>query len=200
MIFRMACVDPLLASSILLAACTSVSPSPAAYDDTNKGKGEALSVPVEFRNGTATLAQAKAWYYSYAVGNGPVQSLEANLTPDDRPAVFVHDPSNEGTGGPFFMVFEKTSKGLKYIGNLAGGFRALPLDRDGHSRLVSGWHMGAQDCTLTLYTLTDDELLVTAERHSHSQEGDAERQLLSDLFDAPAVDPVTISRAFPAVK
>jgi hypothetical protein len=200
MTFQKTRVCSFVTLTVLLAACTSVPRQPFAYDDTNKGKGEPSPIPAEFQNGTATLAQAKAWYYSICVGNGPVQCLEGNLTPDDRPAVFLHDASNEGTGGPFYMVFDKTSQGLKYIGNIAGGFRALPPDPAGHPRLVSGWHMSAQDCVLTLYTLEEGQLTQTAERYSHSLPGDAESQLLSDLFDAPIVSAETIKRAFPAVR
>jgi hypothetical protein len=188
---------PLLAFPILLATCTARPPASPAYDDSSKGKGERIPAPLEFQNGTATLSQAKAWHHSIVSGDEPVQSIEANLTPAGRPALCLYNPSNEGNGGHCYMVFEKTPRGLKYVGDIYGSFRAVPPDSSGDPRLVAYWHLGATGNRITLFTLTNGLFVVTAERFVDDHEGDVDNQLVADLFDSPAVSPEAVNRAFP---
>jgi hypothetical protein len=171
-------------------------PTPGVYDDSNKGKGIG-TVPVEFQNGTATLAQAKAWSYSVSNGDGPVQSTEANLTPTGRPAVFLFDPSGEGNGGHDYTVFEPTPRGLRYIGQIEGEFRVAPPDSAGNPRLMTYWHLGANDNVITLYTLKDGLFAYTAHRTLHGPHGGEDSQLSAEFFASTTVSAELMARAFP---
>ena len=187
---------------IFLSACATHQSVPTTYDATNKGKGQPFPIPPEFQNGNATLAQAKAWHYSLVDGDGPVQMTQADLTPTGRPAVFLYDPSHEGNGGHFYMVFEQTPRGLKYVGDIAGMFRAVTPDPAGNPRLIAYWHLGYNGNLIKLYTLTKGIFGKTAERSvdDHEDDNAADYQLVQDLFYSPAVSPATIARAFPITR
>ncbi|MBS3821758.1 MAG: hypothetical protein KGY81_08355, partial [Phycisphaerae bacterium] len=97
--------------------------SAATYsEDDSWGKGTPLKVPAEFREGTATLEQAKAWCRALVVGsclgNGRVIEVEhRELVPGGEQAVVVFDPSCGGSGGRGpQLIFSRTASGLKFLG------------------------------------------------------------------------------------
>jgi hypothetical protein len=137
---------------LLLSACQhAVSTYPT--DDALR-KGEALQVPQEFQNGTASVEQAKAWSNSLLEGDGSIITEQCELTPGGKPALFISDSSNAGTGGNEYMVFDHTNAGLHYLGEIDfGACRAVPPDASGNPRLVTYWHMSASEGNLTLWLL-----------------------------------------------
>ena len=174
-----------------------VTHSPATYpSDDSLGKGDVAYVPPEFRNGTATLDQAKAWaraLFTGMAGRGEIETEECDLTPAGRRAWFISDRSLEGVvgGNNSYMVFDQTPKGLRYLGEVSGYARPVPSDVSGNPRLVTYWHLGADDGTLTLWSLTSTgfESTKVLRIHPSDNSGTEESKRIYDGFFGPA--PVT---------
>ena len=118
-------------------------------------KAEAIHAPQEFQNGTASVEQAKAWSNSLLEGDGSIVTEQRELTPGGKPALFISDSSNAGTGGNFYLVFDRTLTGLRFLGEIEFGVcRAVRPDTSNNPRLVTYWHLGAGEGNLTLWLLS----------------------------------------------
>lgn len=119
--------------------------------DDSLRKGEPR-VPPEFRNGTASLDQARAWAKVMLDGSGEIRVAEEELIPGGRKGIFIYNTSLGGSGGNFFMVFDKTPNGFLYLGDLYfGKYWASPPDAKGHLRAVTYWHMSVSEGILSLW-------------------------------------------------
>lgn len=155
-----------------LAAQTSQKNKAPAYPQNDSlRKGQVLKIPREFRNGTATLNQAKAWANSILMGKGRIKVDERELIPGGQKALFICDTSNAGSGGNSFLVFARGSKGLRYLGSLGGYARAVPPDPLGKPRLVAYWRWGGGQGQASLVLLTPNGFATIAATHASGDDG-----------------------------
>ena len=157
--------------------------SAATYpEDDSWGKGIPLKVPAEFREGTATLEQAKAWCRALVVsssfGNGHVIEVEhRELVPGGEQAIVVFDPSCGGSGGRGpQLIFSRTPTGLKFLGDLSGSWRAAPPDALGRPRLVGYWRLGGGEGKASLIVLTSRGFVPVAHVDASGGDGAADEQ------------------------
>ncbi len=178
--------------------------SAATYpDDDSWGKGTPLKVPAEFREGTATLEQAKAWCRAMVVGssfgNGHVIEVEhRELVPGGEQAVVVFDPSCGGSGGRGpQLIFSRTPTGLKFLGDLSGSWRAAPPDALGRPRLVGYWRLGGGEGKASLIVLTSRGFVPVAHVDASGGDGAADEQKRTwrTLFEEP-VSQKTLAATF----
>jgi hypothetical protein len=138
-----------------LAAASCRSHQPSYPPDDSLRKGATLRVPQEFQNGTASAEQAKAWAKVILMGSGTLVTQERELAPGGKRALFISDTSNAGTGGNFYVVFDQTANGMRYLGDIEfGSCRAVGPAASGRPRLVTYWHMSAGEGRLGLWLLT----------------------------------------------
>jgi hypothetical protein len=181
----------------LLSACQH---SLATYptDDALR-KGEAIYVPQEFLNGTASVEQAKAWSNSLLEGDGSIVTEQHELTPGGKPALFISDSSNAGTGGNFYMVFDRTVTGLRYLGEIEfGDCRAVRPDASNNPRLVTYWHLGAGEGNLTLWLLSKQGFTAVKSItiHPGDQGTDEGNRIFDAFFGSEPVADGTVDAAF----
>jgi hypothetical protein len=180
-----------------VSACQSISTTYPTDDSLRKG--EALDVPREFQNGTATLDQAKAWSNSLLEGTGPIATEEHELIPNGKTALFICDESNAGTGGNFYLVFDRTRTGLQYLGEIDfGTCCAVPPDAMKNPRLVTYWGLGASEGTLTLWVLTKsgftEEKSITI--HAGDNGTDEGTRIYEEFFESKRVANGTVAAVF----
>ena len=88
-----------------------------------------LGVLVEFRTGTATLDQIKAWpekNNSHVFGQPEWQIEEQDLDLDGIRDSLIADKRLSGSGGNEYSVFLRRPNGFRYVGDVFGRIRTLP--------------------------------------------------------------------------
>jgi len=125
--------------------------------DDALGKGDEPFVPAEFRNGTASLKQVKAYASSllgYLGGQSSLEMMEADLNQDGTRDLLVADDSGAGSGGNVYLAFAKTPTGYRYLGDLSfGALRVLPKDASGKQKMLTMSCAGSGNCTVFLVVL-----------------------------------------------
>ena len=147
-------------------------------------KGGELNVPQEFRDGTATLAQATAWSYALLDGAGDMEIHDDDLIPGGMGGLFIGDRSNVGSGGNFYLVFARDAAGLRYVGYILNVGRCVPPDAMGRPRRVTHWRTGGGQGTGTLLVLTAEGFMDTAKVDASGGDGASEelRRTYDTLF------------------
>jgi len=170
-------------------------------EDDSWGKGT-LSVPAEFREGTATLEQAKAWCRALVVGSSlgkghVIEVKQRELVPGGEQAVVVFDPSCGGSGGRGpQLIFARTPRGLRFLSDLSGSWRAAPPDALGRPRLVGYWRLGGEG-KASLIVLTSGGFVPVAHVDASGGDGAADEQKRTwrTLFEEP-VSQKTLAATF----
>ncbi|HXE42056.1 MAG TPA: hypothetical protein VN516_03440, partial [Candidatus Baltobacteraceae bacterium] len=103
------------------------------------------------------LEDAKAWTASLLsdLWDKPhLKVIEEDLNQDGEKDLLIAEDYMAGTGGNTYFYFEKTQKGYHYLGNLGfNSIEVLPKDSSGQQKIVTGWHLGANESGITLLTL-----------------------------------------------
>lgn len=187
---------------LLTFACqTPASRYPLDPSDDSLGKGNTPKIPTEFKTGNASLEQAKAWSKTVLedsyFGNGLIQTEQHNLLPNGRPALFISDQSCAGTGGNEYMVFDQTPRGLRYLGDISFALcSALPPDLSNQPRLVTYWHLSANDGTLTLWRLADDGFTEIRSIQIHDDGTDQGNRIFDSFFGSKPATSALIDATF----
>ena len=165
-------------------------------------KGGQPDVPSEFRKGTASLDQAKAWSASLLSGlwdQPHLDVVESDLDQDGVKDVLISETHLGGTGGNTYLAFARTPKGYRYLGNLAYSvLRVLPKEDSRPPRIVTAWRVGAGESGVTLYLLDAagfHEIGVGTLRTGDQGTGES-RRLAAELFGTNAVSSQTLQQVF----
>jgi hypothetical protein len=165
-------------------------------DDTLM-KGDEPIVPAEFKKGTATLKQVKAWSASElsdVVARPSLEIIEKDLNQDGTNDLLVAEEANAGTGGNTYLAFEATSRGYRYIGHLGfGAIRVLPKDDPHRQKILTWWHLSAGEGGVTLVILDSSGFHeITNVTVYAGDQGTAEGNRIADEFfgtnDVPAAE------------
>ena len=187
------------AALLLLAGCV------AGYKpDDALLKGDEPIPPTEFKRGTATLDQVKAWsasLLSYPESKSALEIVAKDLDQDGTNDLLVADPAMAGTGGNNYLAFIRTPRGYRYIGHVGfGALRVLPKDATGQTKLVTWWHVSAGEGGVTLVTLDSNGFHeVTNVTVYAGDQGTAEGNRIADeLFGTNDLSPAELNRIFGA--
>ena len=187
----------LVAAALILCGCAHTYPSSDAAL-----KGDQLKVPREFINGTASLAQAKAWTASLLSepnAEPTLEIVEEDLNQDGTKDLLVAETHRAGTGGNSYLAFETTPKGYRYLGELFyGALRVLPKERTGSQKMLTMSCLGSGDCTVQLTMLDADGFheVAKAEIAAGDSGTDEGNRLADALFRAETVSPEILKQVF----
>ena len=182
------------------AACGCAQPYPKS--EALMKAGEPLVVPAEFKNGTASLEQVKAWSASQLsiLWNQPhLEIMERDLNQDGTNDLLIAETHMGGTGGNSYLAFERTPKGYRYLGDLAfGAMRVLPKDESHHQKILTYWHLSCNEGTVALLIL--DATGFHEFKHTTIHPGDSGTEegnkIYEELFGTNIVSPETLRLLF----
>ena len=164
-------------------------------------RGDAPAVPAEFKNGTASLEQVKAWSASLLsiLGKPSLEIIEKDLNQDGTNDLLVAENGMHGTGGNSYLAFERTPKGYRYAGDLEfGAIRVLPKDESHQQKILTWWHLSAGEGVVTLVMLDSNGFHEMAHATVHAGDGGTEEgnRIADELFGTNAVSPELLRHVF----
>jgi hypothetical protein len=155
---------------------------------------------MEFKNGTATLEQAKAWsasLLSTLVDQPHLEIMEEDLNQDGTNDLLISETQMGGTGGNSYLAFERTPRGYRYLGNLDfGSMWVLPKDESRQQKIMTYWHLSAGEGTLELYILDATGFHEVKHRTIYPGPGGSEEGISEELFGTNIVSPKTLQQLF----
>jgi len=163
-------------------------------EDDSLRKGTPLNVPPEFLDGTATLAQAKAWCKSLL--DDAQEGEQQELVPGGEKVLVLFNPAHRGSGGRGLqLVFSRGPNGLRFLGELSGGWRAVPPDTHGRPRLVRYWRYGGGEGRAKLMVLKPAgfEPLAEVEASGDDSATEERKRVFRKLFKEPVSQTVLTS-------
>jgi hypothetical protein len=167
--------------------------------------GTATRLPTELRNGTATIAQVRAWmqaehsnvYPEIPIAQVPFAVQEQDLDLDGISDLMMDRYTQRSDGGPR-SAFLRTARGYRFIGTFYGTIRPLPVERGQRSRFVLASAMRTGSVHVRLAELDPDGLhqlaaAILATGDSGTAEGN---RLLSELVSAEVIASGTLRQVF----
>jgi hypothetical protein len=164
-------------------------------------KGDTPVVPAEFKNGSASLKQVKAWSVSL-LSDPSKQSLEIiekDLNQDGTNDLLVAEKGMAGTGGNSYLAFERTPRGYHYWGHLGfGAIRVLPKDESHQQKILTWWHLSAGEGGVTLVILDKDGFHEIANATVYAGDSGTEEgnRIADNLFGTNKVSQETLRQLF----
>ena len=186
-----------IALSVVLSGCAAHSSTYQANANDFWGAGN-FDVPPEFRDGSAQLADVKAWSESL-LGAEQSRFLPVIIETNRPPWLFVCRPDYGGTGGNKYIIFRQEGEHFRYLG-VVGFSTIVPITpADGKARFLTSSASGSGEALAAVWILKSNRIEELA--HAVLPAGDSASDgqgglLYRRLFESQSVTDETLREAF----
>ena len=190
---------PFLFALAALPACGNIAAPPSHPPTALAPMSDNLyrrTLPKELADGSANLLQAQQW--AAGVLGGTLRFEAGRISPS-LAAIFMSNDARRGSGGNTYLVFDRTPRGIRYLGHLdCAAIAVLAPDPKGRPRVATFWHMSSNEGALSELLLTDSDFEIVRSVTIHPGDGGTPEGnfLYNSIFGPSATPDAGMARAF----